>query len=149
MIAQRGFIAPAPDETSRAWWDGLAAGRIVVPRCRACGRRWFPPGPACPACGARDFEHVEAPPEGTVYSWIVVHRALDPAFAGDEPYAIATVDLDGGPRVLGRLALDGEDEDDAESEGDGAAPAIGARVEAVFYSVEGRPLLGFRPVDRR
>jgi hypothetical protein len=38
-----------------------------------------------------------------VYSWVVVHIALDPAFAGEVPYAIVTVDLEEGPRVFARF----------------------------------------------
>ena len=37
--------------------------------------------------------------QGKVYCWTVVHQALDPAFAGDVPYAAAIVELDEGPRL--------------------------------------------------
>lgn len=59
--------------------------------------------PSCPYCAARGSEHLEAAGTGSVYSWIVVRRAFNPAFAGDVPYVIATIDLDEGCRILARL----------------------------------------------
>ena len=46
---------------------------------------------------------MEVSGEGTVYSFVRVHRALTPAMGDDVPYAVATVDLDAGVRMLGRV----------------------------------------------
>jgi uncharacterized OB-fold protein len=59
--------------------------------------------PSCPYCSHIGHDVVEASGEGTVYSWIVVHRAFHPAFAGDVPYTVAMVDLAEGPRVVAWL----------------------------------------------
>jgi uncharacterized OB-fold protein len=56
-----------------------------------------------------------------VYSFITVHRAFEPAFADAVPYDIATVDLDGGGRIVGRTA---------------GRTAIGARVSPQFVDHE-------------
>ena len=56
---------------------------------------------------------------GTLYSWIVVHRAFAPEFASQVPYTLATVTLDEGCRVVGRLAS--------------GTPAFDARVRSVFH----------------
>jgi acetyl-CoA acetyltransferase len=32
------------DADSAAWWEALAAGRLELPVCSSCGRRWFPAG---------------------------------------------------------------------------------------------------------
>jgi uncharacterized OB-fold protein len=37
-----------------------------------------------------------------VHSWTVAHHPFHPAFAGDLPYTLVIVDLDEGPRALGR-----------------------------------------------
>ena len=66
---------------------------------------------------------------GTVYSFITVRRALDPAFADEIPYSIATVDLDDRARALGRLE---------------GTPAIGARVVPEFVDHPGWTELRFR-----
>lgn len=57
----------------------------------------------CPYCAATASEVVESPGEGTVYSWVVVHRAFQPQFADDVPYTVATVELGEGPRLIGWL----------------------------------------------
>jgi uncharacterized protein len=40
---------------------------------------------------------------GTVYSFVTVHAAVSPAAATLLPYTIATVELDDGPRLVGRV----------------------------------------------
>ena len=94
---------PSPDQQSAPYWAGLRDRTVLVQACTACGRRRFPPTPGCPYCADPGIRWEEAPGTGTVYSAITVHRAFDPAFAADVPYDIATVDLDGGGRVVGRV----------------------------------------------
>ncbi len=99
------MAAPAPvaDEESRFYWDGLRAHRLLVQQCGTCTRHRFPPMPACPHCGTPGGEVVELDGRGSVYSWIVVHRAFNAAFAADVPYTIATVELAPGCRTVARL----------------------------------------------
>ena len=59
--------------------------------------------PACPHCGVPGGDDVEVAGTGTVYSFVRPQRALTPAYAAIGPYAVATVDLDGGGRMFGRL----------------------------------------------
>jgi uncharacterized OB-fold protein len=75
--------------------------------------------PGCPHCGATGRDEVEASGGGTIYSWVRVHRAADPALAADVPYTVVAVDLDEGCRMFGRLGAPAE-------------PAIGARVGFAF-----------------
>ena len=109
---------PAPDEESAAWWEALQAHRLTVQRCTTCGRHRFPPLPACPWCAGRSSERVEVSGRGTVYSMITVHRPL-PGYGGPLPGTIAAVQLDEGPRMLGRVPP-------------GTSPAIGDPVEVCF-----------------
>jgi uncharacterized OB-fold protein len=113
--------APPPDldEWSRPFWEGLTERRIVIQVCPACSRRRFPRMPACPYCGTAGGDDVEVPGTGVVYSFVRAHRPLTPASAAIVPYAVATVDLDGGGRMFGRV-MPTED------------CAIGARVEPAF-----------------
>ena len=97
--------APQLDLDNAFFWEGLAQGRFLVQRCTSCGRVRFPPTPGCPGCGEVGSEAVASSGEGSVYSWVVVHRAFSPAFADDVPYTVATIELDEGCRVLARLEL--------------------------------------------
>jgi uncharacterized protein len=126
---QRGFIAPAMDADSAIWWEGLQRKVLLLQRCSDCGRRRCPPLPSCPYCGGPDSSVVAAAGRGSIYSWTTVHRSLAPQFADDEPYTVLTVQLDEGPRLFARL-LHGK-------------PTAGAPVQASFYEVAGRTLVGF------
>ena len=109
----------------------------MLPRCNTCRRRWFPPTPGCPHCGSREVELAPADPRGTVYSWVVVNRALDATFAEDAPYTIVAVDLDDGARMFGRLFMTG------------GTMAAGLPVTAEIYSVNGSHLVGFHPTKTK
>jgi hypothetical protein len=101
-------VAADDDPDSRFYREGLAAGRILLQQCGACGRIRFPPLPTCPYCASRDAAIVESAGTGRVYSWVGVRVAMTPASSGDVPYAVAVVELDEGCRVLGRMReLDG------------------------------------------
>jgi uncharacterized OB-fold protein len=92
------------DPESRLWHATLESGTLLLFRCASCGQCRFPPMPSCPHCGAPGAgEPIPASGIGRVYSWVVVHIALDSAFANEVPYAIVTVNLDEGPRMFGRF----------------------------------------------
>jgi uncharacterized OB-fold protein len=96
-------IAPQPDLESVAWWEGLAAHRILLQRCGECGRTRFPPMPRCPWCGSDTFDVAESTGRGVVYSFVTAQVAISPGYEGPLPYTVATVELSEGPRVLGRV----------------------------------------------
>jgi uncharacterized OB-fold protein len=123
--------APVTDADSRLYWESLAKEQLTLQECTSCGRRRFPPMPSCPYCGATGAEIREAT-AGTVYSWVTVRRAFQPAFAAEVPYTIATVDLDGGGRMVARL-----------EPGEAAAP--GARVRPHFVRHSGWTEVRFHP----
>jgi uncharacterized OB-fold protein len=136
---QRGAVAPRVDPDSAGWWEALAGGRLAVPVCSSCGRTWFPPAPSCPHCGFPSNGSLrDTAGRGRIYSWIVVHRAYDPAFKEDVPYTIVVVDLDDGPRIIGRLFDVKHDDVKAD-----------LPVQARRYEVSGQPLLGFGPAPAR
>jgi uncharacterized protein len=115
-----GDLVPAPDEESSPFWEGLTRGVVLLQVCAHCGRRRFPRLPSCPLCGTPGGDDVAVPGTGAVYSWVRVHRAMTPNVAADDlPYVVATVDLDGGGRLFGRLV-------------GGADVCIGQRVAPVF-----------------
>lgn len=74
--------------------------RVIGARCSACGYPTAPPAPWCPACQSRDLQAAEFGPGGTVWSSTLLHI---PVGRWKPPYALAYIDLDDGPRVLGHL----------------------------------------------
>jgi hypothetical protein len=107
------------DAESASFWQSLTEHRIELQSCPACGHHRFPPMPSCPYCGRAGGEVIDVPGTGTIYSWVRVYRALSTFMASEVPYCIATVDLDGGSRMFGRMAADGD-------------IGIGRRVRPVF-----------------
>lgn len=120
----KAIPAPRADQDSAFFWEGLKEHRLLVQSCTDCGRRRFPPMPSCPYCASRGFEICESSGVGTVYSWIVVHMALDSDFADEVPYTLATIDLDDGGRVVARL----------EAQASPVRP--GLKVQASFFDHE-------------
>src|SRR5215212_6743395 len=91
---------PRPTPETQHFWDGTARGEILLQRCRACSHTYFPPQPFCPQCGDGDVELVRASGRGSLYSYVITHRAA-PGF--EAPYVIAEVQLEEGPRLLSNL----------------------------------------------
>ncbi len=91
---------PRPSPESLPFWEAAKAHRLLLPRCNACGRFWFPPSKRCRHCLSPDFAWTESKGRGRIYSFVVYHRPYHPAFEGDVPYVVAVVELDEGPRLL-------------------------------------------------
>jgi uncharacterized OB-fold protein len=92
---------PAITTLTRPYWDAATQGRLLLPRCNACGRHFFRPEVACSHCFATDWQWVEATGRGTLYSYSVVHRAPAPGF--QVPLVLAIVELEEGPCVFSNL----------------------------------------------
>jgi uncharacterized OB-fold protein len=80
------------------YFEHLAQGRFMLQRSRVSGKYFFYPRVAEPITGARDLEWVEASGRGTVYATTVV-RTKPPL----QPYNVALVDLEEGPRIMSRV----------------------------------------------
>ncbi len=130
---QSRLIRPLVDPDSADWWEGLRVGQIRLPRCQSCSRTWFPPSSGCPFCGGTRWETVLCSGRGRLYSWVIVHRSLDPEYAQDVPYVIGTVRLEEGPKVFARIV---------DTRLDALRPEL--ELEAMFYEVDGIHLLGFQ-----
>jgi uncharacterized protein len=141
-VVTQTVVVPEPDADSAAFWEALKEGRLEVPRCGSCDRRSFPPMPSCPFCGSTDVSLAPVSGRGSVYSWVTVHVALDPAFEDIVPYTIVTVELDEDPgaRLVGRLV----DREGNALVDPGDALAAGATVEFVpLHVVDDVVLPGF------
>jgi uncharacterized OB-fold protein len=97
-VAQKPVPVPSPE--SAPFWKAAREHRLLVPRCRACGKFWLPPSRLCPHCLSNDTDWEEASGRGKIYSFVVFHRVYHPAFAGEVPYVVAIVELEEGPRML-------------------------------------------------
>jgi uncharacterized OB-fold protein len=85
------------DDRTAPFFDGAAAGRLVIRRCEACGLWYAPDASGCAGCGTDDLAWVEASGEAVLVSWTVAHSP-----AG-ETAPLALVELDEGPWMYSRL----------------------------------------------
>ena len=124
---------PPPSALSEPYWDGLARGELMLQACAHCGAVRHYPRLLCTECYRADVQWRAASGRGRIHSWTVAHHAYHPAFAGELPYTLVTVDLDEGPRALGRWYCE--------------TPVLGQRVQARITQREAGPELGFEPAS--
>lgn len=103
MSTRPDFPLPVPSEDSAPFWEHLHAGELRIQRCTACGQLQHPPRLLCAECGAAEREWAAMSGRGTIYSFVVTHQAIHPAFEGHTPYATVLVELDEGPRMASNL----------------------------------------------
>ena len=77
--------------------------KIAGYRCRECGQQFLPPRERCPSCDADAREEAEISGDGSIHSWTTI-RVGPTRYESETPYTIVMVELDEGPRVMGRLA---------------------------------------------
>jgi uncharacterized OB-fold protein len=127
----QGAPLPAVTEDSAGFWEGTAAGELRIQRCTNCGRLRFPPRPMCPNCNSLDHEWKPMSGKGRMWSFVVPHPPLLPAFAELAPFNVVVVELDEDPtiRLVGNLLAT---EDGAINEIDPDTIRIGEPVQVVF-----------------
>lgn len=133
---QSGFLLPdLEDPDSAAFWQGTARGQLLVQTCAACGHRRMPPRPMCFRCRAITHEWVALSGRGTIWSFVVPHPPLLPAYQALAPYNVVTVAVDEDPtiRFVGNLVAR---PDGAINEIDPTTIRIGEPVRVVFQQVE-------------
>lgn len=81
---------------TRPYWDALEQRKLLLPRCRDCGKAHHYPRAHCPFCFGGNLAWEEASGRGSVYSYSVMHRA-------DPPYVMAYIELEEGPVIMSNL----------------------------------------------
>jgi uncharacterized protein len=117
------YTKPVPrldDPDMAPFWAAAREHRLTAQRCASCGALRFPGLPICPACLERSFAWVDVSDVGTIWSYVVYHRAFHPGFAAEVPYVVAIVENTDGVRYTGRVI------------GRRSEVAVGAKVRAVF-----------------
>ena len=92
---------PQPTPETKPFWEGLKERRLTIQRCNDCRKAYFYPRPFCPTCFSRNVEWFQASGRGTLYSFVVNYRP--PPYMGKDPYVIAVVELEEGPRMMTNL----------------------------------------------
>lgn len=115
---------PTLNDENRAFWDACRAGRLSLQQCAGCSHIRYPISPFCPRCLSADFAWSAVSGRGTVFSYVVFHRAYHAGFKPDVPYNVALVQLEEGPRLYSNIVGTPNDQ-----------VRIGDAVEVVFDAV--------------
>ena len=128
MAEQKKDVA---DVALEAYWDAARAGRLLLKRCRACGKPHYYPRALCPHCLSARTQWREAAGGAEIYAFSITRRA------GPVPYAIAYVRLDEGITMLTNIV-------DCDLE----TIRIGQRVRLVYKPTKGEiPIACFAPAE--
>lgn len=133
---ETGFVLPDLEgEDTAEFWAGTRRGELLVQACEGCGRWRFPPRPMCPDCRSTAVHWVPTSGRATVWSFVVPHPPLLPAYSELAPYNVIVVALDEDPtiRMVGNLVTSAAG---AINDVDPASIRIGEPVRVVFTSVE-------------
>jgi uncharacterized OB-fold protein len=125
-------LSPVDDPVAGPFFQAAAEGRLVVQHCNSCDALRWPPLSGCPECRSRDTTWIDVVPTGTIWSFVVYHRAFSATLKDQIPYTVAMVQLDEGPYLIGRL-VDGD-----------KPPKVGDRVDAEFLDDGGVPTVRWR-----
>ena len=123
------------DPTTAPFWEGCARGELLVQACASCELRRMPPRPMCPRCRSLETRWEPTSGRGRIWSFIVPHPPLLPAFAEVAPYNAIIVELEEDPliRFAGNLVASAEGE---INEIDPTTITIGEPVQVVFHQIE-------------
>jgi uncharacterized OB-fold protein len=126
---------PVPSPLTEGFWAAARDHVLVVQRCDDCGVYRHYPQHLCPECQSAAWTWSPVGGRGRVYSFTKTHQPFGAAWAARVPYAVATVELDEGVRMVSDLPP--EDFDAVE---------IGAPVEVFFEDLDEVTLPRFRLV---
>ena len=96
-VEYRGMNLVIPENDSRvarALQAARASHKLMLRACKACGLMRYPPSHGCPWCMALEWEWQEVSGRGHIYSYEIVHHAIQPGFKEWTPYAVVLVELD-------------------------------------------------------
>jgi uncharacterized OB-fold protein len=102
MELDRPLPQPMTPE-AKPYWEGARDGKLMIPKCRACGRAFMYPRVLCPFCASREIDWIQASGRGRLYSFEIAHQILNKAFKVKTPVVLAMVELEEGPRLLTNL----------------------------------------------
>jgi hypothetical protein len=111
----------------RFWREIPPRYSLIGTRCKECGKIYFPPRDVCPKCRRESIgkmEDYKLKGIGKIISYTVIHIPAT-EFVGQQPYPMAIIELDEGPRLTAQIV-------DIEPEN----IEIGLKVRAVFRKIK-------------
>jgi len=128
-------MAPPVSPLTEPFWDATRDEKLLVQWCTAHDHAVFYPREACPISLEPTLEWRDATGLGTVYSYTIESKPMNPGLRAMAPYVVALIELDEGVRMLSNVI--------------GCAPedvSVGMPVRVTWEPLEdGRNLPQFEP----
>ncbi len=86
-------LLPEPNAVTQFFWDAVAAHRLEILRCNACGWYVHWPRESCPSCLSTDLSPQQMSGRATLDTFTNVFQPYHPFFFDKVPYALAVVEL--------------------------------------------------------
>lgn len=103
--------SPVVSLEDKIFWEYAREHQLRMQKCLDCGFVRYPSGIICPNCHSMrepDWEQLSG--RGEIYSFVIFYHIYHKGFSDEVPYAVASIKLDEGPRLIGRiLGCDMED----------------------------------------
>jgi uncharacterized OB-fold protein len=134
------YEKPLPEfrPETQPYWDACKRHKLVLPKCKTCGRFFFYPRALCPNCMSQDLEWVEASGKAKVWTFATHHMGPSKAYKGEPPYVVAMIEIQEGVMMMTNI-VNCKPED----------VRIGMDVEVVFDDVTSEVTLPkFKPVSK-
>jgi len=82
--------------------DYLDQGKVMVVKCKKCGKKYFPPRADCSYCLSSDMEWIEINSKGKLLTFTTVNYGPS-GFEDVAPYSLGIVEFPEGVRVLAKI----------------------------------------------
>ena len=99
---------PKVNPIDQPYWQGAAAGKLLLQKCKACGKLQFFPRVVCVDCFSGDLDWVEASGKGKIHSFTWVRVPRNPAFKEEAPICYVNIVLDEGVIMESRIVGNAE-----------------------------------------
>jgi len=98
---------PGMDGLTKEFYDFCKAEALHFQKCSSCGTFRHVPREMCAQCNSFEWQWAKSTGRGTIYSWVVINRALHPAFHDPNPEAVpmapVVVEMEEGVRLLANM----------------------------------------------
>lgn len=105
-LADLKIPGPTIIPLTEPFWKGATEGKLLIQRCRSCGKAIFYPREICPYCWSSDLSWEAASGRGRLKSFSVIHKPGHPGWSPVAPYAVGLVELAEGPTMLSHILID-------------------------------------------
>lgn len=105
------WTGPSPTTVieTQPFWDACNRGQFLIQRCRDCGKVQYHYRAFCCHCWSDEVEDLPIAGNGTVWTYSVVKVNRSPQFASWGVYATGVIEVEGGIKIISRIAASDPD----------------------------------------